>query len=159
MPQTLTFAKVFTAEGEKNGKTWKRWDFKTEDGERYVTFNAGLANRISVNTPYTLEIEGDNKIASIVSSGSGGSAPAGNQQAGSESQNGSEAVSAAPTASQGHSGRDFAAEARGKSKFGFWQALLPVMYSSLPKAEQTVEAAAQLVDHAMGEVFPEDLPF
>ena len=71
MPQTLTFAKVFTAEGEKNGKTWKRWDFKTEEGERYVTFNAGLANRISVNTPYTLEIEGDNKIASII-----GSAPA-----------------------------------------------------------------------------------
>ena len=83
MPQTLTFAKVFTAEGEKNGKTWTRWDFKTEDGERYVTFNAGLANKISTNTPVTVEIEGENKIAALIAS-----VPAENQQASSGSGGG-----------------------------------------------------------------------
>ena len=145
MPQTLTFAKVFTAEGEKNGKTWKRWDFKTAEGERYVTFNAGLANRISVNTPVTVEIEGDNKIAALV-----GSAPL----PAAEPQ---QAAQTAPAASEKP---DWDAIARGKVKSLLWAALLPAMFSSItPKTDQTPEAAQQLVDYAMGEIFPGDVPF
>ena len=152
----LTFSKVFTAEGEKNGKTWKRWDFKTEDGQRYVTFSPQIANSVNTGQPYEVEIEGDNKIQCVKPVG--GPESAGNQQASSGSSGGSQAVRSDPVASGGYPKRDFKVEAIGKTKCALWAAILPAMFSSLPQEEQTVENAGHLVHHALTEVFPDDLP-
>jgi hypothetical protein len=37
---TVVIDKVFTKEGEKNGKSWKRYDIKDRNENRYSTFNA-----------------------------------------------------------------------------------------------------------------------
>lgn len=56
MAATLTFDQVFTKEGEKNGKSWKRWDFKFGD-DRYSTFQKKLADKITVGEPATIEFD------------------------------------------------------------------------------------------------------
>ena len=148
--QTVTFNKVFKAEGSSQRGPWVRWDYKTEDGGRFPHF--AVTQEIPLNTAVNVQTsaKGDIKNWEVV----GGVLPADPQQTPTRIP---EAVRTAPVASQGQ--RDFEAEARGKTKCALWSALLPAMYASLPKAEQTVEAASQLVDYAMGEVFPEDVPF
>ena len=155
---TLTFTKVFEDTGVGDKGPWTRWSYLTADNQRFSTYKQHIANQIPLNQPVTFEAEvknGKNFIRAVASQ------PAENQQQGSGSQNAPEAVRTAPVASQGHSEKpDWDAIARGKVKSLLWAALMPAMFSSItPKSDQTPEAASQLVDYAMGEVFPEDVPF
>ena len=150
-----TFTQVFQASGTgKNGKPYTRWDYKTANGERYAHF-AGT-QEIPLNVPVALETSPSGSIKEWKVTGE--PMAAGNQQTAPELQDAAQAARTAPTAPQGDK-PDWDAIARGKVKSNLWVALLPAMFSSLPKVEQTVEAAGQLVDYAMGEVFPEEIPF
>lgn len=93
---TVTFNKVFKAEGSKNGKSWTRWDYKTADGQRFPHF-AG-SQEIALETPVNIEVDDRGTIRSHER--------AGNQQAAPEPQNGSQGVTEAPVASQAPSVRD-----------------------------------------------------
>ena len=58
MPQTLTFTKVFSQDGNSQKGPWTRWDFKTADGDKYQIWNdEGLKNQIVLHQPTTVEIE------------------------------------------------------------------------------------------------------
>ena len=149
----ITFSKVFTAEGEKNGKPWKRWDYKTADGQRFVSFKTGS---IPLDVPVDLEIAGDNKIENWKTTGS--FTPAENTQTTQESQNVSQAVRTAPTSP----GRDFEAEARGKTRCALVAALLPALFTAQVSkgGEPSPENARVLLDWAFNYVFtPDDVPF
>lgn len=156
MPQTLTFSKVFTAEGEKNGKPWTRWDFKTADGQRYVTFNKGLANKIETDVPVTVEIEGENKISAVLTPN--GSQAARNQQAAPELDDARQGVRSHPVAPQ----RDFQKEAEGKTRCALVSALLPALFTAQVEAggKPSPENARVLLEWAFNYVFtPNDVPF
>lgn len=154
MPQTVVFTKVFKAEGTSQRGPWTRWDYKTEDGARFPHF-AGT-QEIPLDTAVVVQTSARGDIKEW--NPAIGSVSAGNQQASSGSSGLQSHVRTVPAASQGQS-RDFAAEARGKTKCQLWANLLPAMYASLPEGEQTVENAGHLVHHAMGQIFPDDLPF
>ena len=57
----LTFTKVFKAEGNKNGKPWIRWDYKTADEQRFVHF-AG-SQEIPLNTVVEIETSPSGSIS------------------------------------------------------------------------------------------------
>lgn len=147
MSQTLTFTKVFTAEGTSQKGPWTRWDFRTADGDRYSTFDEGVANQVLLNVPVEANVEIKpgrnghvNKTLTGVLSGS-------KAEAGTQSSEGSEAVRTAPTASQRVSD-----DARGKTRAIIAAQLAPALFNSLPPEEQSLEAGLQiaeaLVDYA-----------
>ena len=147
MSQTLTFTKVFTAEGSSQKGPWTRWDFRTADGDRYSTFSEFVANQVILNEPLECEIAVTpgrngfvNKAISAVLSRS-------NAEVGQETSETSEAVRTAPTASQRVSD-----DARGKTRAIIAAQLAPALFNSLPPDEQSLEAGLQiaeaLVDYA-----------
>lgn len=147
MSQTLTFTKVFTAEGTSSKGAWTRWDFRTADGDRYSTFDEGVANQVLLNVPVEVEIAVSpgknghvNKTVFAVLSGS-------KAEAGQQSSEGQEAVRTAPMASQRVSD-----DARGKTRAIIAAQLAPALFNSLPPDEQSLEAGLQiaeaLVDYA-----------
>lgn len=142
MPQTLTFTKVFTAEGAKNGKAWKRWDFKTADGERYSTFNESLANQVVLNQPVSVEVKispgGNGYMNRTLSAVLSGSKPEESQQ----SSEGSEAVRTAPVAPQPH----VQDNVRGKCFTMIAAGAPAALFSSLPEDEQSFEAMVQIIN-------------
>lgn len=145
---TLTFNRVFKAEGQKNGRAWTRWDFKTADDQRFITFDAGLANSVTVNTPGEAEVDGD-KLVGWKAVGS--PTAEANQQTTPTPQNGSQAVSGAPVASQ----RDAQIHRQTAAK------VAAKLLDFFPAEEQSLETfftvAEQLVDYfAKGK---DEIPF
>lgn len=162
MAQTVMFTKVFKAEGTSARGPWTRWDYKTEDGGRFPHFAGTQEIPLDTLVQVQTSAKGDIKswqVAPIQSEAAGDSLPAENQQASSGSSGLQSHVRTAPVTPEGHPGPDWDAIARGKVKSLLWANLLPAMFQSLPKAEQTVENAGHLVHHAMTEVFPDDPPF
>lgn len=95
--QQITFNRVFQASGTgRNGKPYTRWDYKTADDQRYAHF-AG-SQEIPLNTPVLVELSPSGSISSWQHTGS--PTTAADVQTTTGSQNGSEAVSEAPVASQ-----------------------------------------------------------
>ena len=149
MAQTLTFDKVFTATGSKNGKEWKRWDFKV-GSEKYSTFSQELADKIQVGQPTEVEIEvsGSNGYTNktITKVLEGAVSPSAVQTA-PELEDNQQAARSRPVTSQGHSD-----DAKGRTRAIIAAQLAPALFNSLPEDEQTMEAAKQiaeaLVDYA-----------
>ena len=159
MAQTLTFAKVFTAEGAKNGKAWKRWDYKTADGEKYSSFK-DLTGQITLGEPCTVEIEvssSNGYTNRTITAVADAVLPATNQQTASGSSStpaGPQNVSQRVT---GASGRDFEAEARGKTRCALVSALLPALFTAqvAKGGDPSPENARVLLEWAFNYVFTE----
>ena len=141
MAQTLTFDKVFTATGEKNGKTWTRWDFKI-GGDRYSTFKKELADKIEVGRPTDVEFTVDgssngytNRTITAVLSGSKSEAT---QHLAPVEQG----VGSGPVASQGAQ----ADNVRGKCFTMIAAGAPQALFESLPVEEQTFEAMVQIIN-------------
>lgn len=63
MQTTTVFTKHFTADGENAKGRWVRNDFRTEDGQKFSTFNAGIASKvltIGLDVPINVEYETPN---------------------------------------------------------------------------------------------------
>lgn len=157
-----TFTQVFQASGTgKNGKPYTRWDYKTAEGERFAHF-AGT-QEIPLNTEVALDVSQSGAINKWQAVGS--ATPVANPQATPASNPAPQAVSAAPTASgtpSTGSGRDFDAEARGKTRCALVAALLPALFTAQvgKGGEPSPENARVLLDWAFNYVFtPNDVPF
>lgn len=156
MISTVTFDSVYTKEGAKNGKAWKRWDFKAGD-TRYSTFSQVVADKISTGQSVTIEYDevqsGDYTNRTITD------VAAGNTQTGFVPVEGPNGVSGQHTRSQAPSGRDFQAEAAGKTRCALVSQLLPAMFNALNPEAQNKESAEVLLAWAFGYVFPDEMPF
>ena len=60
--QTVTFNKVFKAEGSSQRGPWVRWDYKTEDGGRFPHFAA--TQEIPLDTPVVVQTSAKGDIKS-----------------------------------------------------------------------------------------------
>lgn len=148
--QTVTFNKVFKAEGSSQRGPWVRWDYKTEDGGRFPHFAA--TQEIPLDTPVVVQTsaKGDikswNPALAVV--------PAGEQQTSPGSSGLVSHVRTAPGTSS-EASPDWDAIGRGKTRCLLAANLLPAMFSALPKAEQTPEGAEVLLGWAFDYVYSE----
>jgi hypothetical protein len=143
---TLTFTKVFTAQGSKNGKDWTRWDYKTGDDTKYSTFK-DLTSEITLGEPVNVEVQittsGEYTNRSIL-----GVLPSGGKQATGTIQEATQPVRSQMVASQGVSD-----DARGKTKAIYAAQMGAALFQSLDKEEQTIEAAVLIMDKLLDYAF------
>jgi len=159
MSQMLTFTKVFTASGEKNGKPWMRWDWKTGDDTKYSTFD-DLTGQITLGQPVNVEIElvqngqyTNRTITAVL--------PAGGQQATGSLPEALQPVRSEMVASQGHPApvegpgrpQGTSDDAKGKTRAIYAAQMGVALFNSLPADEQTMEAAKQIMDALVDYAF------
>ena len=155
----IVFTQVSQASGTgKNGKPYTRWDYKTADGQRFAHF-AGT-QEIPLDSPVEIVTSPSGAINDWKPAGS--SVSAGNPQTTPVSNPAPEGGTRAPVAAQSPSGRDFAEEARGKTRCALVAALLPALFTAqvAKGGEPSPENARVLLDWAFNYVFtPNDVPF
>lgn len=138
---TLTFTKVFTAQGSKNGRDWTRWDYRDAAGEKYSTFKE---LDIPLNVPVKVELEiqtsGD-YVNKSISAYLGPETSEGQKETGSTP----EGVRTAPVASEG--------DARGRTRAIIAAQMAPALFNSLETDEQSFAAAVQIMDKLVEYAF------
>ena len=152
----MIFTQVYgPATGQSARGPWTRWDYKTADGTRHAHF--ADTQEIPLNVDVALELTPKGAIKSWKATGSENGA--GRQQ---EANGGPQAVRSEMVASQGHQGRDFKAEAEGKTRCALVAQLLPAVFTAQVEAgqEPSPENARVLLDWAFAYVFQTDsVPF